>query len=44
VYHRQTAPLVEYYGSRREFRRVDGDQLVDDVTYAIVRAITEVQD
>ena len=42
VYHRQTAPLVEYYGSRPTFRRVNGDQMVDDVTEALVRAIGEV--
>lgn len=39
VYHRQTAPLIEYYGSRPTFCRVDGNQLVDDVTDAIVRAV-----
>jgi adenylate kinase len=39
VYHRQTAPLVEYYGTRSTFCRVDGNQLVDDVTDAIVRSV-----
>jgi len=39
VYHRQTAPLVEYYRERPTFCRVDGNQLVDDVTNAIVRAV-----
>jgi len=39
VYHRQTAPLVEYYGSRATFRQVNGDQMVDEVTDALVRAI-----
>lgn len=36
VYHRQTAPLVEYYETRQTFYRIDGNQLVDDVTDAIV--------
>jgi adenylate kinase len=39
VYHRQTAPLVEYYGERPTFCRVDGNQLVDDVTEAIVSVV-----
>ena len=39
VYHRQTAPLVEYYGQRPTFCRVDGNQLVDDVTNAIVSVV-----
>lgn len=42
VYHRQTAPLVEYYGSRPTFRQVNGDQMVDDVTAALVSAIGDV--
>jgi adenylate kinase len=41
VYHRQTAPLVEYYQARPTFCRVDGYQLVDDVTNAIVGAVSE---
>lgn len=40
VYHRQTAPLVEYYQARPTFCRVDGNQLVDDVTDAIVREVS----
>lgn len=39
VYHRQTAPLVEYYQSRPTFCRIDGAQLVDRVTEAIVSAV-----
>jgi adenylate kinase len=39
VYHRQTAPLVEFYGARPTFCRVDGNQLVDDVTQAIVSLV-----
>ena len=39
VYHQQTAPLVEYYRERPTFCRVDGNQLVDDVTNAIVRVV-----
>ena len=42
VYHRQTAPLVEYYGPRPTFCRVDGNQLVDDVTDAIVKGVDRV--
>jgi adenylate kinase len=37
VYHRQTAPLVEYYETRLTFYKIDGNQMVDDVTDAIVR-------
>jgi len=40
VYHRQTAPLVEYYQARPTFCRVDGNQLVDDVSDAIVSAVS----
>jgi adenylate kinase len=39
VYHRQTAPLIEYYQARPTFCRVDGNQLVDDVTDAIVSVV-----
>ena len=39
VYHQQTAPLVEYYRERPTFCRVDGNQLVDDVTDAIVNVV-----
>jgi adenylate kinase len=39
VYRRQTAPLVEYYGSRATYCRVDGARLVDDVSDQIVRAV-----
>ena len=42
VYHVQTAPLVEYYRDRPVFRQVNGDQMVDDVTDALVRAIREI--
>jgi adenylate kinase len=41
VYRRQTEPLVEYYGRRPTFRRVNGDQLADEVTGAIVAAVDE---
>jgi adenylate kinase len=40
VYHRQTAPLVEYYQARPTFCRIDGNQLVDDVSDAIVRTVS----
>ena len=39
VYHRQTAPLVEYYGTRSTYRRINGAQLPDDVSADIVRAV-----
>ena len=39
VYRRQTEPLVEYYGQRPTFRRVNGDQLADGVTAAIIAAV-----
>lgn len=41
VYRRQTEPLVEYYGRRATFRRVNGDQLADEVTDAIVSAVDD---
>jgi adenylate kinase len=40
VYHRQTAPLVEFYGSRATYCRVDGARMVDDVTAAIVSSVS----
>lgn len=39
VYRRQTLPLVEYYGDRPTFCRVDGAQLVDSVTDAILASV-----
>jgi adenylate kinase len=39
VYHRQTAPLVDYYGSRSSYFRVNGAQQADLVTENIVRTI-----
>jgi adenylate kinase len=39
VYRRQTEPLVEYYGDRPTFCRINGAQLPDDVTADIVRAV-----
>jgi adenylate kinase len=39
VYRRQTAPLVEYYGRRSTYCRVDGASFVDDVSAEIVRAV-----
>lgn len=41
VYRRQTEPLVEYYGQRPTFRRVNGDQLADEVTAAIIAAVDD---
>ena len=42
VYHRQTAPLVEYYQARPTYCRVEGHGFVDDVTADIVAALTNV--
>ena len=39
VYRRQTEPLVEFYGQRPTFRKVNGDQLADEVTAAIIAAV-----
>ncbi len=41
VYRRQTEPLVEYYGQRPTFRKVNGDKLADEVTAAIVAAVDD---
>ena len=41
VYRRQTEPLVEYYGQRPTFRQVNGDQLADEVTAAIIAAVND---
>lgn len=44
VYHGQTEPLVEHYAARPTFRRVDGAQLVDQVTAALVLEIQRALD
>jgi len=41
VYRQQTAPLVEYYGRRRTYCRVEGARMVDDVTTAIVTSVND---
>ena len=41
VYRRQTEPLVEFYGQRATFRKVNGDQLADGVTAAIISAVDD---
>ena len=43
VYHQQTAPLVEYYGARPTYCRVDGAQLADAVTGDILRVVDQVR-
>jgi adenylate kinase len=43
VYRRQTLPLVEYYGARPTFCRVDGAQMVDTVTESILTAVASVR-
>jgi adenylate kinase len=39
VYHRQTAPLVEFYHDRLTFRTVDGDQTPEFVAQAVQTAL-----
>ena len=39
-YHRDTAPLVEYYDGTGKLRTVDGAQDIDDVTSAIAKALS----
>jgi adenylate kinase len=41
VYHRQTAPIVDFYDGRPTFRRIDGNQPPDVVTAAMDAAIRE---
>ena len=43
VYHRQTAPLVDYYGRRPRYCRVEGAQLADAVTEDILDAVARLQ-
>ena len=40
VYHAQTAPLIDFYGSRPRYCRIDGAQFADAVTETIVSAVT----
>jgi adenylate kinase len=39
VYHRNTAPLVEYYRDRQTFRAVDGAQAPELVAAALAEAV-----
>jgi adenylate kinase len=39
VYRAQTAPLVDYYTGRSTYCRIDGAQLADEVTTAILDAV-----
>ena len=41
VYHKQTAPLIEYYEQRGLLRRVDGAQPMEDCFNAILAALGE---
>src|SRR3954471_12645708 len=41
VYHEQTQPLVQYYGRRATYCRVDGARLPDDVTADIITQVEE---
>ena len=42
VYHLQTAPLVEFYGARPTYCRVNGAQLADAVTEEILAAVKRI--
>jgi adenylate kinase len=39
AYYQETAPLIEYYGSKHVLRSVDGLQSIDAVTHDIVKAL-----
>jgi len=39
VYHRQTAPLIEYYGRQKLVRPVSGQGSIDDITGRIQQAL-----
>ena len=39
VYREQTEPLVQYYGTRPTYCRIDGARLPDDVTADIIAAV-----
>jgi adenylate kinase len=39
VYREQTEPLVQYYGTRPTYCRIDGARLPDDVTMDIIAAV-----
>ena len=41
VYHKQTAPLIEFYEQRGLLRRVDGAQPMEDCFEAILKALGE---
>jgi len=41
IYHRQTAPIVEFYASRPTFRTIDGNQPPDLVMSAMDKAICQ---
>ena len=43
VYERQTAPLIDYYGGRPTYCRIDGGQLADAVTDDILKAVDRVR-
>jgi len=39
VFHRQTAPLIEFYGDRELIRTIDGVGEVDEVSDRIAEAL-----
>ena len=39
VYHKQTAPLIDYYKNKNILKTVDGDQSIDDVYSSILKLL-----
>jgi adenylate kinase len=39
VYHKQTAPLIEYYSQQGKLQRIDGSQDMPVVTGAILETL-----
>ena len=39
VYSEQTAPLIEYYGTKKSLVKIDGTQAIDQVTADLLAAI-----
>jgi adenylate kinase len=41
VYREQTAPLCDYYGQRKKFMDIDGEQSIEAVTESLLTAIKQ---
>jgi adenylate kinase len=41
VYQQQTKPLIEYYRKRNLLVEVDGEQPIEQVTHALLEAVSE---